>query len=546
MKPPIRRGRSALEAVALVALTLVIYRDAPRWGIQRAWDDGLVLLGRPEAVHWLAASWRDRLLTPKMGYPTSLPTLLQFLAMRSPHGAAVAHVLSLLVHVVNVLLARALVEKWTKRRALALATAAIWAAHPLLVESVAWLTDLKRLLASTFVLAGAIGWERFLERGRTRDAILVGLAQALGLACHPLAAALAPFAALRTLVRSPASLRTRSVLGALAGLGVLIALYVPLGVRPYAGFLAEANDPAVVAAAREQRFTLAATALALQTKHAVWPASLHPAYTAHYPGSDADRVLGAALAAALVAATAWAVRKGHHAREGLLFAWVFYLPSSGLTVTPRFLADSFAYLPTLGFLAAAATALPLRRRSPLRPLLAGGLVLALAWQAHRQAARWENALTLWEPLMDAAPNYARSYEIVGEEYAARGDWAHAASVYDRGYRALRTTGSLTTRMAAVYRRAGDPVKAADVAMVVFEESRGADGEAARFLVETLAEERLALPPSERARAIVRSAAEASAAPGRFDDAARRRIAEYFRGQGAPETAQLFEGAASPR
>jgi hypothetical protein len=76
------------------------------------------LLGRPEATHWLTASWRDRLLTPAMGYPTPLPTLLQFVTMHRG-GPSRTHVLSLLVHLANVLLAWALVARWSRRRALA-------------------------------------------------------------------------------------------------------------------------------------------------------------------------------------------------------------------------------------------------------------------------------------------------------------------------------------------------------------------------------------------------------------------------------------------
>jgi len=110
------------------------------------------------------------------------------------------------------------------------ALAALWAAHPLLVESVVWLTDLKRLLASAAVLAGALLWEDVLERGRARDAILAVVALAVGLASHPLALALAAFVLLRTIVADAPALRARGARGGLAAMALLVALYVPLGV----------------------------------------------------------------------------------------------------------------------------------------------------------------------------------------------------------------------------------------------------------------------------------------------------------------------------
>lgn len=530
-----------LERLALVGLTLGIYHGAAGWDVQRAWDDALSLYGRPEVVDWFAAIWRDRLLTPAMGYPTPLPTFLQFLVTRAANAAPGAHVLNVLIHVVNVLLAQALVARWTRRAGLAFAVAAIWAAHPINVESVAWLTDLKRLLAATFLLAGLVGWARYREQGRRRDAALVVLAQALGLASHPLAFTLGPLLVLETWLRSPEKLRDRGALGVLATVLALLLLYVPFGVLPYGTFLEQANDPDVVAAASEQRLPRAALALALQARHWVAPATLHPAYTSFYPGAHVDRWVGAAVFAVLVALTAWAVRRRHPAREGLLLFWFLYLPASGLQVTPRFVADSFLYLPSLGWIAAAATLLPTRKHPRLWAAGTAALVVVLATGAHRQAARWENALSLWEPLIDAAPNYARSYEIVADEHAQRGEWRQAAAIYDRGYRTLRAVSALTQRTAETYRRAGNATKAADVALVLLAEGR-AEPETSAFLIDTLVEADLPLPTSEAVRAMIRGAADTSVARGAFDTERRRRIAQYFRAQGAPDIAARFEEA----
>jgi hypothetical protein len=131
---------------------------------------------------------------------------------------------------------------------------------------------------------------------------------------------------------------------------------------------------------------------------------------------------------------------------------------------------------------------------------------------------------------------------VADEWARRGDWERAAAVYDRGYRALRAVGALTQRMAVTYRRAGNPTKAADVALVLLAEGR-AEPETAAFLLDTLVGADLPLPASEAGRALVSRAAESALASGAFDASGRVRLADYFRRRGAPEIAARFEEGA---
>jgi len=70
------------------------------------------------------------------------------------------HLTNVLLHTVNVLLVYVLLQRLTGSRFIGWATAALFAVHPLQVETVAWVSSRKGLLSGTFILASLIGWLR--------------------------------------------------------------------------------------------------------------------------------------------------------------------------------------------------------------------------------------------------------------------------------------------------------------------------------------------------------------------------------------------------
>lgn len=73
------------------------------------------------------------------------------------------------------------VERWSGRRGLALAAGALFAAHPVHVEAVAWLSERKGLLAGVFVLLSALALERWRAQGGWWRWALAALALALAI-----------------------------------------------------------------------------------------------------------------------------------------------------------------------------------------------------------------------------------------------------------------------------------------------------------------------------------------------------------------------------
>ena len=84
------------------------------------------------------------------------------------------HLINVLLHIVNTWLVFALVEKMSGKRITALVVCILFAIHPLHVESVAWVSERKDVLYSTFYLLSLLSYLRYLETGfSTRHCIYV-------------------------------------------------------------------------------------------------------------------------------------------------------------------------------------------------------------------------------------------------------------------------------------------------------------------------------------------------------------------------------------
>ena len=106
------------------------------------------------------------------------------------------HVASIGFHVVNTWLCFLLALQLTRRRNAALLCALVFAVHPLQVESVAWISELRGLSSASFALAALHGFilsRRATNPKRARNLLVAaGLLVVCALLCKPAAAAL-PF-----------------------------------------------------------------------------------------------------------------------------------------------------------------------------------------------------------------------------------------------------------------------------------------------------------------------------------------------------------------
>ena len=159
---------SRRDALAILALTLLVgtcYLPAMLWG-GLIWDD--TIWSQSQAVvEWSGLgtiwSWPSLIDREKHYWPLTYTT---FWLEHKIWGLAPAgyHVVNVLLFLVNslllwrVLLRLAVPGAWI--------AAAVFAVHPLHVESVAWIIERKDVLSGLFYLAALLAWLRFLEQPR--------------------------------------------------------------------------------------------------------------------------------------------------------------------------------------------------------------------------------------------------------------------------------------------------------------------------------------------------------------------------------------------
>jgi tetratricopeptide (TPR) repeat protein len=457
--------RSTLLALGLVLLTLAAY--APALGAGFIWDDDDYVTENPllrdgDGLRriWLTTD------TPQY-YP------LVFTSFWIEHrlwGLAPAgyHAVNVLLHALNALLVAHVLRRLDVRGAWWIA--ALFAVHPVHVESVAWITERKNVLSALFYLLAFASWLRFERDGRRRSYALTIAAFVAALLAKTVAASLPVALALATLWRR-GRLDKRDVLR-LAPLLVVGAAMALVTVNLERGMVSVVGGEFDFAA--WQRPLVAAGALLFYPWKIVWPFGLCFNYPRWNLAAD---VLPLGLAAAAVAATAFGLafvwRRGH---RGPTLAAAFYavtiFPALGfLDVYPfrySFVADHFQYLASLGpLMLLVGGAFHLLDRSSwkhaTRAATAIGLsiVIGLAALTASQAAAYEDEKALWEHTLERNPRSWLALNNLGLARLDSGDAQGALELLDRAVEAQPRSAESHTARGLARARLGDAARALD-------------------------------------------------------------------------------------
>ncbi|MFT3913564.1 MAG: tetratricopeptide repeat protein [Anaeromyxobacteraceae bacterium] len=330
-------------------------------------------------------------------------------------GPGPMHAVNVALHLAAALLLFAFLRAATGSTVRSAAVAALFAVHPLHVESVAWISERKDVLSTALGFAALLAWVPWARRG-SRPAYAASLALfALSLLAKPM------------LVTLPALLLVLDFWP----FGRLSPPLVPsarAAERPWSrGTLLLEKLPFLALSAASSAVTVAAQAsgggadsavvhlpFALRLENAVasvgaylgqtfWPAGLSAFYP--HPASAGGPPLAAVSggAAALLVVSVLAFRERFR-RPWIAAGWCWFLgalvPVIGLVqVGSQARADRYTYVPLVGVfivVAWAAGELASRSQAARQAVVVTGIaaVLALAWVAHRQAGVWQDAESL--------------------------------------------------------------------------------------------------------------------------------------------------------
>jgi hypothetical protein len=163
-------ARSTLFYAALAAIGLCAYGPALNGGL--LWDDEAHLIP-PALASWsgLARLWTD--FTQSQQYYPVASTAFWAMNRLWGHEPLGYHVANVLLHALSALLIARLAARWSLPGGLL--AAVVFLLHPVHVESVAWISELKNTLSTAFCLLAALAYVDF-DATRRRDRYAAALA----------------------------------------------------------------------------------------------------------------------------------------------------------------------------------------------------------------------------------------------------------------------------------------------------------------------------------------------------------------------------------
>jgi Flp pilus assembly protein TadD len=366
-----------------------------------------------ELANWHPLTWLSLMLDVQIAGPTA----------KGPHATNV------LLHALNTLLLLVVLWRATGRWFASWIVAALFAWHPLHVESVAWISERKGLLSTFFGLLAIGAYVAYAKRGGAGRYVLVFLSFAASLLAKPMLMTL-PFLLLLLdfwpLGRIDRSRRSRILLEKAPLLLLSIGCVAVTFIAQQGGGAMRPGE----SLALPDRLANALVAPIWYLVKLPWPTNLAPLYTHPYlPGGAPWSpwvILGSA--ALLIAVSIVTVCARHHPylRVGWLWYVISLAPTLGiLQVGYQPFADRYSYVPLIGIsmvlawsVADGLDALG-RDRRWLRFAVAGGAALplvALGVAAWGQTATWRDSFALFERVVSVSPRDPLAHFKLGNLY----------------------------------------------------------------------------------------------------------------------------------
>ncbi len=401
--PDGRRG--FYTCLALAAAVLAVYAPVVGFDFVNL-DDQLYVYGNPnvragftpEGIRWAFMN-----LDANFWHPLTWLSHMLDWQLFGPNASG-HHAMGLLLHVACTLLLFMALSRMTNRFWESAAVAALFALHPLHVESVAWVSERKDVLSTFFFMLTLLAYPRYAENRSAGRALTVIIPYALGLMAKPMLVTV-PFVLLLLDVWplrrfGETGLRWAAAKPLVIEKIPLVLLALPAGIMAVV-----AQDRGAALATMDlvplgMRLSTAAVGAVTYLWKTVWPFEL----AVHYPLGpvDAGIAIGAALILCLLTALAsFACRRYPYVTVGWLWYLLTLAPVSGIVqVGCHSMADRYTYIPLIGIFIIAAWGIPelflrVSDRRKIIALTSGVLLLVMAAATVYHLQFWRDSETLF-------------------------------------------------------------------------------------------------------------------------------------------------------
>jgi Flp pilus assembly protein TadD len=403
------RKRNKIVCLLLALLTLALYNPVNRHPFVN-YDDDRYVINNPHLRQGLTAdtiAWALTATEQANWHPlTWMSHALDCSLFRlNPAGH---HFTSILLHVVNAVLLFLLLIWATNRFGPSLFVAALFALHPINVESVAWVAERKNVLCTMFffLTLWAYGWYarkpsywRYLA---VAGLFICGLASKPMVITVPFVLLLLDYWPLNRVAGADDDSRSSKLPWSMLALAKLplFALSLASAVITMQAQQAGGAIRTTSEVSSGARIATAIWAYAMYLWKTIWPARLAPLYP--HPGDSLAvwQVLVAAAVLLAISAMVWRMR----AHRYLLVGWLWFLgtlvPVIGLVqVGEAAMADRYAYIPLIGIFVMVAFGVADwadSKQLAFWPAIPAAIILlVLGFTTHRQIGYWQSNYALW-------------------------------------------------------------------------------------------------------------------------------------------------------
>lgn len=350
---------------------------------------------------------------------------------------------NILYHFLNGALLFAIFRALLRQSRPALLAAVLFIVHPVQTESVAYISGRRDVLFTLFYLTGIYGFIRYRETGRVRHLCLAGASYLLGLLTKEMAITLPLlwlcYDFIRSLPLTGAGSRsstwdalkegTRTVFQRNKWLYLQIGIAFVLLVYYHVHLFRVSLKQEMWGGGVWPTLLTSATIFAHYLKLMVFPMNLSADYSFNaFPISYSIAEARVIVACLILGVAWWGIYRllafDRWAAFGGLWFFLTLLPVSQLIPHHEIVAEHYLYLPSAGFLLAAALlAERLLRRSAHPRVIAvafGLVVLLLGLRTVARNRDWKDDLTLWAKTTQTSPDSARAHIALAGAHLRRG------------------------------------------------------------------------------------------------------------------------------
>jgi tetratricopeptide (TPR) repeat protein len=435
----IKTPTSLFLVKALLITSTAFWIFSPAFHGDWLWDDGL-LIRNNGLIHDPAGLWKIWFEPGKLVDYLPITASVEWVEWHLWHENTLGyHLVNVLLHVLGALLVWRLFNKFNLR--LAWLGGLLFAIHPVVVESVAWISELKNTLSLPFFLLSMCAWIDYDRLGKRKDYF-----RALGLF-------LVAMLCKATMVMFPVVIllyawwrRNRIGWNDLKACAPFFAVSLVLGLVTLEFLHPAMGVKSVPLGGFTSRLALAGLSIAFYFSKCVLPLGLLPIYPKWIiaPPSLAQFLPWPILIGTIIWCWNNRITWGRHALLGLGFFLINLAPFVGFTqaayMSFTWVMDHVLYLPLIGLIGLAMAACGQIDKKPpqsLRPLGIGTIVIVLALlaaESHGYAKIFISQENLWTYTLRGNPDSDVAHNNLGVAFLNSGQLPQAIEQFEAAVR----------------------------------------------------------------------------------------------------------------